>query len=174
MAKSGDDMQLSKMLLDVARDLDAEAKEIESGGTLERRRHVRLRPVGIHEALLHANEDYWDMTPVQIVNLSRSGAKIKAERSQLVGSQVTLELPDEGLHLDGSILRVNGTEVAIAFSPVASADSGLNRLLQEQQAKKSAGASGREGWGAAFSPEAGCPFDPDIRRIDQPEGPQTG
>ena len=169
MAESGEDIRLSKMLLDVAHDLDAEAKAIESGGTMERRRHTRLRPVGIHEALLHANDDYWDMTPVQIINLSRSGAKLRTERPQMVGSKVTLELPDEGLHLDGSILRVSGSEAAIAFDPVASADSGLNRLLQEQQAKKAGGAVGREGWGAALGQEPGCPFDSDIRRIDQTE-----
>jgi hypothetical protein len=133
MAQSGEDLRLSKMLLDVALDLDAEAEAIEAqAAAKERRGFARLRLSGIQGALLHASNADSDPTPVQIVNLSMGGAKLRAEHPQTVGNKVTLEVPCQGLQLDGTILRVRGREASIAFEPVSRDDPGLNHLLRTE------------------------------------------
>jgi hypothetical protein len=54
MAQSGDDLQLSRMLLDVASDLDAEAEAIETEMVAE---HVRGRRVLLLEAQVSLDSD---------------------------------------------------------------------------------------------------------------------
>jgi hypothetical protein len=54
MAQSGDDLQLSRMLLDVASDLDAEAEAIEAETVAE---HVRGRRVLLLEAQVSLDSD---------------------------------------------------------------------------------------------------------------------
>jgi hypothetical protein len=54
MAQSGDDLQLSRMLLDVASDLDAEAEAIEAEMVAE---HVRGRRVLLLEAQVSLDSD---------------------------------------------------------------------------------------------------------------------
>jgi hypothetical protein len=130
MAQSGDDIRLSRMLLEVALDLDAEAEAIEAAGISERRGFPRARPPEIYGALLHTTGPNADTRPIQIVNLSVGGAKTRIDRAPTFGTQVTLELPSHSLHLDGTILRVRGVDVAIGFDTASSAHPGLARLLR--------------------------------------------
>jgi PilZ domain len=122
------------MLLEVALDLDAEADAIEAQAASERRGYARLRLGAIQDALLHASDAHRDPMPVQVVNLSRGGAKLRGELSQTVGNNVTLELPCQGLHLDGTIVRVRGREASMVFAPVTSESPGLNSLLRTESA----------------------------------------
>jgi hypothetical protein len=132
MAQSGDDVRLSRMLLEVALDLDAEAEAMEAGGTAERRGFPRVYRPEIYEALLHMDDPLVDTRPVQIVNLSAGGAKLRTDRMPTVGSNVTLELPGHGLRLDGTILRTRGLDAAMAFDPASSADPALGQLLRSE------------------------------------------
>jgi hypothetical protein len=138
MAQSGEDIRLSRMLLEVALDLDAEAEAIEAQAASERRGYARLRLSEIRDALLHANETCHDPMPVQVLNLSKGGARLRGEQPQIVGNKVTLELPGQGLHLDGTVLRVRGKDASIVFGPVSSENPGLNALLRSEPATAAA------------------------------------
>jgi hypothetical protein len=139
MAQSGDDIRLSRMLLEVALDLDAEAEAIEAEVTTERRGLARLRPARTEqEALLHVAGIEGGGVPAHILNLSRGGARVRVDWPQKAGNNVTLELPHHGLHLDGTILRVRGSEAVMVFEPAATADLGLSRLLQADTAPETA------------------------------------
>ena len=132
MAQSGDDLRLSRMLLEVALDLDAEAEAIEAGGSTDRRKSERSRGSEIYGAFLHLIGSDTDARPVQIVDLSTGGARLRVDRSLTVGSRVILELHRHDLRLEGSILRVRGTEAAMVFDPGSAADPALNRLLRSE------------------------------------------
>jgi hypothetical protein len=132
MAQSGEDLRLSRMLLDVALDLEAEAEAIEAQTAQERRGFARVHMRGIEGGLLHFSDASQGPTPVQIVNLSRSGAKLRSEYPPTAGNKVTLELPCQGLNLNGTILRVRGRDASMAFEPVTCDDPGLNRLLRTE------------------------------------------
>jgi hypothetical protein len=137
MAQSGDDVRLSRMLLEVALDLDAEADAMETGGAKERRRFPRLRRPGIFEALLYLLGPSTDPKPaaprpVQIIDLSAGGVKFRTDSAPVPGSRVVLELLGRALRLDGTILRARGTDAAMVFDPASSADPALSRLLQAE------------------------------------------
>jgi hypothetical protein len=130
MAQSGDDVQLSRMLLEVALDLDAEAEAMEADGATERRGFQRVRHPGIHEALLHITGPTTDPRPVHIIDLSAGGAKFRIDSTPPPGSRVILELPGCALRLDGTILRTRGFDAAMAFDPASSANPALSQLLR--------------------------------------------
>lgn len=130
MAQTGDDVRLSQMLLEVAIDLDAEAEAIDAGADEERRRFPR--GAILDRAVLRTGGPMPDTRPVQIINLSLGGAKFRIDRPQTPGSKVTLELPSHQLRLDGTILRMRGTEAAMAFNSASRCDAGLTRLLQPE------------------------------------------
>jgi hypothetical protein len=132
MAQSGDDVRLSRMLLEVALDLDAEAEAMEINGLTERRRAPRIHGGEVYEALLHMIDSRTDPTPVQIHNLSIGGAKFRADNVPAVGSRVILELPARTLRLDGMIVRARGVDAAMVFDPTSSADPALGRLLTSE------------------------------------------
>jgi hypothetical protein len=132
MAQSGDDLRLSRMLLDVALDLEAEAEAIEAQTAKERRGHARVRVQGLEDGLLHSVDASPGPTPVQVINLSRGGARLRAEHPPTIGNRVTLELPCQGLNLIGTILRVRGKDASMVFEPITSDDPGLNRLLRTE------------------------------------------
>jgi hypothetical protein len=142
MAQSGDDVRLSRMLLEVALDLDAEADAMETREVRERRRFPRLSRPAIYEALLHMIGPYTDprpadprsadSRPVQIIDLSAGGARFRTDRAPTPGSRVVLELLGRALRLDGTTLCTRGTDAAMAFDPASSADPGLSRLLQSE------------------------------------------
>jgi hypothetical protein len=111
MAQAGDDIRLVQMLLDVAADLDAEAEAIEAEQHGER----RLRPDGTIRARWAAADTDMEPRPVQIVDISLNGARLRADTCHHTGSRVVLELPGEGLHLCGTIIRACDQEAAIAF-----------------------------------------------------------
>jgi hypothetical protein len=134
MAQSGDDIRLSRMLLDVALDLDAEAEAMEAKNPTERRRFARLRPAAMDDAVLHITAPDTDTRPVKIIDLSFGGAKIRVDRLQTPGSRVTLELPSHSLRLDGTVLRALAAETIMVFDPAASASPGLSRLLRTETA----------------------------------------
>jgi hypothetical protein len=132
MAQSGDDVRLSRMLLEVAFDLDAEAEAIEAGGMAERRSFPRVRLPELGEALLHIPGPETDTRPAQVINLSIGGAKLRIDRAQLSECRVILELLGPGLRLAGTVLRARGSEAAMCFDPASSADPGLARLLRSE------------------------------------------
>lgn len=130
MAESGDDLRISQMLLEVARDLDAEAEAIEAARPDERRRLPRLRAGGVYGAILHLGSDDPTGEPVRIIDLSAGGARLRTDRMQSTGASVVLAIPSLGLRLNGSIVRVRGFEAAVKFDSASSADPALGRLLQ--------------------------------------------
>ena len=132
MAQSGDDVRLSRMLLEVALDLDAEADAMETGGAKERRHFPRLRRPGSYEALLHMIGPHTEPRPVQIIDLSAGGAKFRTNSAPMPGSRVVLELLGRALRLDGMILRTCGSDAAMVFDPASIADPALSRLLQSE------------------------------------------
>jgi len=132
MAQSGDDMRLSRMLLEVALDLDAEADAMEADHSPDRRSAPRGRPADMQEGLLHPVHSDAEARTVEIVNLSAGGAKVRGARMQSAGSRVVLELPGHGIRLDGTILRTRGAEAALIFDPESSADPALRNFLRSQ------------------------------------------
>jgi hypothetical protein len=132
MAQSGDDVRLSRMLLEVALDLDAEAEAMESSDVAERRGFPRVIRPEIYEAFIHVTDPNTDPRPVQIINLSAGGAKFRTDSAPTPGSKVTLELPERALRLDGTILRARGADAAMVFDPASRADPALSRLLRSK------------------------------------------
>lgn len=142
MAQSGDDIRLSRMLLEVAIDLDAEAEAIEAQD--EQDASNRNMPRGRSEAnkygaLLHSARRDQDIpqveaTPIEIVNLSVGGVKFRIPRILTPGSQMMLELPQQAIRLDGTIVSVFGADTTMVFDPGSRADPGLSRLLQPRRA----------------------------------------
>ena len=120
------------MLLDVAVDLDAEAEAIEAKTLSEQRAFPRQRPEGIKDGLLHTQSGQIHSLPVQIVNMSLGGAKIRADGRQQQGDRIMLEVPSHGLRLNGTILRVRGSEAAVMFDAATRNDPRLNRLLRPE------------------------------------------
>jgi hypothetical protein len=129
MAQSGDDIQLSRMLLEVARELDAEAEAMESLGQAERRRFPRVRPPGGFLALLHVSGAA-EPVAVRIIDLSAGGARLRGIGLPVVGSRVVLEVQGRVVRLEGRIVRARGPDVAMAFDPACGGDPALNRLLR--------------------------------------------
>jgi PilZ domain len=132
MAQSGDDMQLSRMLLEVAIDLDAEAEAMESSSATDRRGFQRVAGSGIYGALLHLVGSGTDPKPVQLIDLSMSGARFRIDRTQTPGAKVILELPDQTLRLGGTIVRAAGTEAVMVFEAASSADPALRQLVRSE------------------------------------------
>lgn len=67
MAKSGDDVRLSRMLLDVARDLDAEAEAIDSETRVRISKSELPGPFGLRERALLAATNDTAIVPIQII-----------------------------------------------------------------------------------------------------------
>lgn len=130
MAQFGDDLRISQMLLEVARDMDAEAEAIEAGPPNEQRRSPRFSPSEAYRAVLHTGEDDAMGRPIQIVNLSVGGAKLRCACAHTPGTRVVLELSCRGLRLAGRIVRMRGIEAAMVFNAESSADPALARLLR--------------------------------------------
>jgi hypothetical protein len=128
MAQSGDDIQLSRMLLEVARELDAEAEAMESLGQEERRRFPRLGPPGGFLALLHVSGA--EAVPVRIIDVSAGGARLRGNGLPALGSRVVLEVQGRVVRLEGRIVRARGSDAAMAFDPACSGDPALTRLLR--------------------------------------------
>ncbi|MDR3531003.1 MAG: PilZ domain-containing protein, partial [Rhodopila sp.] len=90
------------------------------------------RPVEVHGALLHTVGVEANARPVQIIDLSFYGAKLRTDRDHAPGSRAVLALPNHSLRLEGTIVRIRGTEVAMVFDPRSSVDPVLERLLRSQ------------------------------------------
>jgi len=129
MAQSGDDLRLSRMLLEVALDMDAEAEAIEASSADQQRAPPRVTLSELREAVLHTIGPDADTTPARVTGLSVSGARFRVDRSPSLGSRVILELSSRGLRLDGTISRVHGMQAAMVFDPATSADPCLGWLL---------------------------------------------
>jgi hypothetical protein len=127
MAQSGDDLRLSRMLLEVALDLDAEAEAIEADRKAD---GPVLHASDICGALLHMAGPCAETSPAQVLDLSVGGARFRVDRRQTPGSKVTLELPVHALRLDGTILRAHGLDAAMIFDPASSTHPALARLLR--------------------------------------------
>jgi hypothetical protein len=130
MAQFGDDVRISQMLLEVAREMDTEADAIDAGQHNDQRQSPRYRPTEIYRATLHRAGNDTAARPVQIVDLSFGGANLRCESTHTAGTIVVLEIPSCGVRLTGRIARVRGIEAAMVFSAESTADSALSRLLR--------------------------------------------
>jgi hypothetical protein len=87
MAQFGDDRRISLMLLEVARDMDAEAEAIEVGQPNEQHRSLRYNPGEAYPALLHLVADDPVVRPVQIIDLSFRWCEITLQRFSYAGNR---------------------------------------------------------------------------------------
>ena len=92
MAKSGDDLRLSRMLLDVARDLDAEAEAMEAE-TPAARIGMRTFEGG------GTNGDH-DIVAARVIDLGIRGARVTTDSQS---GKPDASMPDYALHLEGTI-----------------------------------------------------------------------
>jgi hypothetical protein len=139
LAQSGDDVRLSRMLLDVAVDLDAEAEAIESGSDQMRRGVRPERRSELRGALLHVEGSDAEPKPVQVIALSSSAATLRLEGTLIGDQEVILELPGQSLRLRGTASSTDGCELAIVFESSSREDPALVRLIrsgaQQDQAR---------------------------------------
>lgn len=137
MARVGEDVRLVQMLLEVASDLEAEAETIEA----EQRDASRIRPLRTLRAILSGVNGSPAVGPVEIIDISLSGAKFQADFSHDPGAAVALELPAFGLHLQGTIVRADDRETAMTFDRQSSAAPGLAQLVFSGKAAPAQAAS---------------------------------
>jgi hypothetical protein len=132
MAQTGDDIKLSRMLLEVALDLDVEAQAIEAENAPYGQKQDTATPCAgiLHQTDDHPGRENAGPTAVEVMNLCISGAKFRIDRILTPGSQMTLELLTPALRLNGTIMSVSGRETAMVFEPASSADPGLTGLLR--------------------------------------------
>jgi hypothetical protein len=120
MAQFEDDLRLSRVLLKVAEDLEAEADAMDEEGR-ERRAFAWLRQIEMFGTLSSGSAS--EAALVQITNLSVGGAKIGfGGNGEPAPGEVVLALPGLGLFLKGTILRTREAEAAMVFDPTTSAD----------------------------------------------------
>jgi hypothetical protein len=136
LAQTGDDIRLSRMLLEVALELDVEAQAIEAENAPNGQDHDPATPCA---GILYQTDDRPDSKnagpiPVEVMNLSISGAKFRIDRALTPGTQMTLELLSPALRLHGTIMSLSGRETAMVFDFASSADPGLTRLLRTEPA----------------------------------------
>ena len=130
MSQLEDDSRLSRILLKVAENLDAEADAMEAEGR-ERRASARIRQIEMFGTLSSASGPQEAL--VQITNLSAGGAKIRfGGNGEPPAGNVVLAVPNLGLFLKGTILRTRGAEAAIIFDSTTSADPCLAWVLQSE------------------------------------------
>ena len=96
----------------------------------DRRSVEVMRETGPFAALLYEAGARTNGKPVWIIDLSLGGARFRADTPQSPGSQVTLELRDHSVRLDGAISRVRGLEAAMVFRPDPRSDPAFSRLLR--------------------------------------------
>ena len=141
MAKSGDDPRLAEMLLEVARDLDAEADAIDAEGAGKTPHASPTSFRKLFGSLLWPTENGGDARPVQVLNISRDGAELRTEIICHAGFDVILDLPEEGLRLAGRIIRAAGLEAGMVFEPAATDDPELARYLRLRCRSEAVGAN---------------------------------
>ena len=142
MATSGEDPRLSQMLLEVARELDVEADSIEAEVATERRQFSRQPGQELAGKLIGLADTGGTPQTVQVINISRGGAKLRTEHFCKQGSDVILNLPAERLSLYGRIIRTAGFEAGMAFEPASTRDPALNCYLQRRSDTDAAYAAG--------------------------------
>ncbi len=130
MAKSGDDPRLAEMLLEVARDLDAEADAIDAEGIGDGLHVTSSSRPALFGSLMWLTEADCHTRPVQVSDISRDGAKLRTEIICQAGFDAVLDLPAEGLRLSGRIVGTDGLEANMVFEPAAARDPALVRYLQ--------------------------------------------
>lgn len=138
MAKSGDDPRLAEMLLEVARDLDAEAEAIDAERVGESPDDAAMSCRKLFGSLLWPTEHGSSVAPAQVVTLSLDGAKLRTGIVCEEGGAVVLDLPEQGLRLSGCIIRVVGLEASMVFTPASMQNPALARYLRRQCPAKAA------------------------------------
>lgn len=142
IATSGEDPRLSQMLLEVARELDVEADSIEAEVATERRQFSRQPGQQLTGTVTGLADTGSVPQAVQVIDISRGGAKLRTELFCKQGSDVILNLPTEGLSLAGRIIRTAGFEAGMAFEPASTRDPALNRYLRRRSDADAAHAAG--------------------------------
>jgi hypothetical protein len=115
MAELGQDAKLALLLLEVARDLDAEADLIEAGLPRDRRSAPRIPVEGMAATLrlTPPQANRWEMT---LTDLSLGGARLSGPARLPVGARVILDLPACGVQLPARVARVEPGVIAVAFA----------------------------------------------------------
>lgn len=101
MARSGDDLRLSRMLLDVARELDAEAEAMEAEAPTGR--IPSATPPAFQKTRLHATDGGADLVPVEIIDLAIRGVKIRADGQSGQDAALKPDVREYALHLEDMI-----------------------------------------------------------------------
>jgi len=138
MAKSGDDPRLAEMLLEVASDLDAEAEAIDAESVSDSSDGGASSCRNLFGSLLRPTEHGTNAEPVQVINLSPGGAKLRTETASEEGCAIVLDLPDEGLRLSGYLIDTVGLEASMVFATGSAMDPALRRYLRRRCAPKAA------------------------------------
>ena len=114
MAGQGKDPHLTRLLRQVALDLEAEASMMEAGVPCERRAYGRVRAhdLGAIVQLVGASGPGARLT---LVDLSRGGVRLRGTFSLRPGMAVTCVIPSLGACLTAKVVRVAGDQVALAF-----------------------------------------------------------
>ena len=120
MAQLGQDLHLRHLLLEVSRDLEAEAALIEAGRTEDRREHSRIA-MGHRPAWLTVSDLRGPPLRCEVVDLSQAGARVECPVRIAIGTPVELEPYADGPMLPGRVVRADETQdmtfhIAIKFA----------------------------------------------------------
>ena len=129
MAELGEDAQLAILLLEVARDLDAEADAIEAGQPNDRRAASRVPVPGL-PVTLRLTAPEVGVRQVTLTDLSITGARLAGEVVSPLGSRVTLELPSLGVRLPALVIRIESNGIAVAFAASPDTTQAADRVLR--------------------------------------------
>jgi hypothetical protein len=115
MAALGEDVQLSRLLLEVARDLEAEADDIEAGIARDRRSAVRVPGNGTAVLLRPAAEDAVALAMI-LADFSATGARLQGEAGVSPGETVLLSIPAHAAQFAAQVVRVEAGILAVEFA----------------------------------------------------------
>lgn len=128
MARSGDDPRIAAMLLDLAKEMDAEAALIEAGLSGDDGRASSSRVSNIR-ALLHAppgGPSRWLM----LTALARGGARLRGSTEAVDGDEVILEVPRLDLRVFARVIHASGADIAVAFAADPASRRGVERAVR--------------------------------------------
>ena len=114
MAGSGEDPRIAAMLLDLAKEMDAEAALIEAGLSHDGGAAPSCRTENIR-AMLHAPPTRAP-TWLALAELSIAGACLRGSTSAQVDDEVILEVPTLDLRIPGRVIHIGSAEVVVGFA----------------------------------------------------------
>jgi hypothetical protein len=128
MAGFGQDAGLVDLLLEVARDLDAEADAMDAGVERNRRATSRIPGDGI-PAIVHSAALFDSVQSLLLSDLSVGGALLAGRAAFRTGSNVILDIPSCGLRVSAQVTRVEPNGIALAFRSDADTLRDVDRAI---------------------------------------------